>query len=249
MRFAVVNARQLIRSTVHEPAMFRGLWKTNARAAKPRPRVTEKLSGVARNNPPRQRERTSGHARVMASHSPTQRHPCTVPRMWLHPMTRLMLRSIARAPAPQARVARAPLPPLLRVMAAQVDGRPARFTRHELHQLPPAKPARNRYAADDMLADKRNQEPRSPELEILPASEVVSLLRRCRYDRSRRLPIACIARAAGLHRWTLYEVMKTGQASEVTLAALTPILRDVAAGTVAFERRAGRWEQVEQSAG
>jgi hypothetical protein len=78
----------------------------------------------------------------------------------------------------------------------------------------------------------------------MSAAEVVYWLRRCRYDRSRRVPIARIAAASGLSRMTLYRAM-AGDTSEATCAALTPVLTALADGAIAFERRRRVWELVE----
>jgi hypothetical protein len=79
----------------------------------------------------------------------------------------------------------------------------------------------------------------------MPAREVVNALRRCRYDRSPRVPIACLARAAGLSRETLYSGMNGGKVSAETCAALTPVLQEVVAGRLEYRRRARRWEEQE----
>jgi hypothetical protein len=80
---------------------------------------------------------------------------------------------------------------------------------------------------------------------ILSAREVVNLLRQARYDRTRRIPIACLARAAGMSRETLYAGMNSDKVSAQTCVALTLILREIAAGRLGFQRRARRWEQIE----
>src|SRR5215475_14500504 len=82
------------------------------------------------------------------------------------------------------------------------------------------------------------------EIAVMSAAEVVHWLRRCRYDRSRRVPIARIAAASGLSRMTLYRAM-AGDTSEATRAALTPVLKALANGAIGFERRRRVWEQVE----
>jgi hypothetical protein len=134
------------------------------------------------------------------------------------------------------------------LLLAQAFGIAPRFARHELHQLPPPKTqARTRYVQDDgdLSGEWGNHEPRSPlQLEILSACEVVNLLRRCRYDRWQRLQIACIARAAGLSRETLYVAMNTGKMSEPTRAALTPVLKGIADGTIEFRRHGQVWKEV-----
>jgi DNA-binding phage protein len=86
----------------------------------------------------------------------------------------------------------------------------------------------------------------SPKIEpsVMAAAEVIYWLRRCRYDRSRRVPIARVAAASGLSRMTLYRAM-AGDTSEATCAALTPVLRAVADGAIGFERRRWVWEPVE----
>jgi hypothetical protein len=82
------------------------------------------------------------------------------------------------------------------------------------------------------------------EIAVMSAAEVVHWLRRYRYDRCRRVPIARIAAASGLSRMTLYRAM-AGDVSEETCAALTPVLRAVADGAIGFERRRQVWELVE----
>jgi hypothetical protein len=90
--------------------------------------------------------------------------------------------------------------------------------------------------------------PRGPplqtEIRVMSAAEVVHWLRRWRYDRPRRVPIARLAAASGLNRSTLYRAM-AGDVSEATCAALTPVLKAVADGAIGFERRRQVWEQVE----
>jgi hypothetical protein len=78
----------------------------------------------------------------------------------------------------------------------------------------------------------------------MSAAEEVHWLRRCRYDRSRRFPIARIAAASSLSRITLYRAM-AGGVGEETCAALTPVLRAVADNSIGFERRRRVWELVE----
>jgi len=98
----------------------------------------------------------------------------------------------------------------------------------------------------DLPSERLASETPRPQTEIavMSAAEVVYWLRRCRYDRSRRVPIARIAAASGLSRMTLYRAM-AGDTSEPTCAALTPVLRAVADGAIGFERRCRVWELVE----
>jgi hypothetical protein len=98
----------------------------------------------------------------------------------------------------------------------------------------------------DLPSERLTRETPRPQTEIaiMSATEVVYWLRRCRYDRSRRIPIARIAPASGLSRITLYRAM-AGDTSEETCAALTPVLRAVADGAIGFERRRWVWEPVE----
>ena len=90
-----------------------------------------------------------------------------------------------------------------------------------------------------------NQKPRSPAPSVLSAAEVVYWLRRCRLGNRPRIPISQLAAAAGLHRITLFRAMKTGCVSDATCAALTPLLREVGAGTLGSRRRKHQWEAVE----
>jgi hypothetical protein len=98
----------------------------------------------------------------------------------------------------------------------------------------------------DLPSERLTREAPGPQtgIAVMSAVEVVYWLRRCRYDRSRRVPIARIAAASGLSRMTLYRAM-AGDASEATCAALTPVLRTVADGAIGFERRRWVWEPVE----
>ena len=161
------------------------------------------------------------------------------------------LRSLARAPTRPAKFTGTTLPPLLRVWAAEVTGVPAKLARHDGYHLPPIRRADPTRNAADVSEGARDQEPRSQKSssgeDLLSVREVVNVLRRCRYERSRRIPIARIAAAAGLSRHTLYVAMNTGAVSEQTCVALTPILREIAAGTLGFRRRARRWEEIEYS--
>ncbi len=141
--------------------------------------------------------------------------------------------------------ARPGLPPLLKVLAGQALGITPGFGRHEVHRLPPPRrraPDTADPSPDDLRG--RRDEPQASD-GVLSAREVVNLLRQCRYSRSPRMPIACLAKAAGLSRETLYVAMNTGEASEETCAALTPILEEIAAGALAFERNGQQWQQVE----
>src|SRR5262249_1308861 len=132
---------------------------------------------------------------------------------------------------------------------AQVTGVPAKFRRHERHHLTQPKRAERTNAADVSdgggYQEPRSQEISSEEDHILSAREIVNGLRRCRYDGKTRIPIACLAVAGGLSRQTLYVAMNTGVVSKPTCAALTPILREIAAGRLGFRRRARKWEEVE----
>src|SRR5215831_3670479 len=91
-----------------------------------------------------------------------------------------------------------------------------------------------------------NQKPRSPAPSVLSAAEVVYWLRRCRCARKPRIPISQLAAVAGLHRITLFRALSTGWCSEETCAALTPILREIAAGTVEFQRHGQQWGAIER---
>jgi hypothetical protein len=161
-----------------------------------------------------------------------------------------------RRPLHPARIAGTTLPPLLRVWGAEVTGVPAKLARHEVHLLLRPKradrattDARQNYLPADVSEEARNQQPRSQESSstegILSAREVINLLRRCRYDRSRRIPIARLAAASGVSPQTLYVAMNSEEVSEQTCIALTPILREIAAGRLEFRRRARRWEEIE----
>jgi hypothetical protein len=110
------------------------------------------------------------------------------------------------------------------------------------HRVPiPTWPTKERDASQRVEC----QIPRpQTEITVMSAAEVVYWLRRCRYDRSRRVPIARIAAASGLSRMTLYRAM-AGDTSEATCAALTPVLTALADGAIAFERRRRVWELVE----
>jgi hypothetical protein len=182
--------------------------------------------------------------------------------IWLHPMVNV-LRALNQAPngRPQ-QPARIAGPPLLRVLLAQVTGVPAKLARHEVHFLPGPKfslpgqkvgrattNSRQRYLPADVSERAINQEPRSQRISsddgILSAREVINLLRRCRYDRSGRIPIARLAASGGVSRQTLYVAMNARKVSEETCVALTPILREITAGRLEFRRRARRWEQIE----
>jgi hypothetical protein len=64
----------------------------------------------------------------------------------------------------------------------------------------------------------------------MSASEIVRELRRLRYDRAngrgrgRKEPLKCIAEQAGVHRMTLYRIIRDGQISENSRAALSRVL-------------------------
>ena len=139
-------------------------------------------------------------------------------------------------------------------VAARLGGRadrsPPKLARHQGRCLPPTRRADPTPNAADVSEGAWDQEPRSQKISsdegrILSAGEVVNILLRCRYDRSRRIPIARIAAAGGVSRQTLYVAMNTGAVSEQTCVALTPILREIADGTLGFRRRARRWEEIE----
>jgi hypothetical protein len=139
------------------------------------------------------------------------------------------------------------LPPFLRVVVANVTGVPATLARHEIHALAPPKrvnPAAI-VEARSTLADVSPRFPPGGSIPVLSEREVVNGLLRCLSERPRRAPIACLARAAGLSRMTLYRVMRSSSASKATCAALTPILIELAGGTFGFQRRARRWEGIE----
>jgi hypothetical protein len=92
-------------------------------------------------------------------------------------------------------------------------------------------------------AGSTNHAPAPPD--ILPADEVVRLLRRCRYDRSpRRILISRVAAAAGLSRETCYQVINTGHVTEQTRALLSPILRKIASGKLEYRRSGQQWVKV-----
>jgi hypothetical protein len=137
------------------------------------------------------------------------------------------------------------LPPLIRVLAGQALGVTPGFGRHEVYRLAPPR-RRERDTANarpDDLPGPRDDPQASDG--VLSVGEVVSLLRQCRSNRSPRVPIACIAKAAGLSRETLYVAMNTGEASEETCAALAPVLKEIAAGALGFERSGQHWQPVE----
>jgi hypothetical protein len=64
------------------------------------------------------------------------------------------------------------------------------------------------------------------------ASEIVRELRRLCYDRAngrgkgRKVPIKCIAERAGIHRATLYRIIRDGRVSDKSRVALSLVLVD-----------------------
>ena len=64
------------------------------------------------------------------------------------------------------------------------------------------------------------------------ASEIIRELRRLRYDpangrgRGRKLPLKRIAEQTGVHRATLYRVIRSGRVSDKSRAALSLVLVD-----------------------
>jgi hypothetical protein len=109
------------------------------------------------------------------------------------------MRTYASAPA---------LPPLMRIVVSQLTGVLPKLAPHEVRGLPKTKPS------EHLLIDRRNECDLSSPLpcparrshtknSILSAREVVNGLRRCRYDRSTRYPIAQIAAESGLSRATV----------------------------------------------
>jgi hypothetical protein len=172
---------------------------------------------------------------------------------WLHPMVDVIraLSKTRNGRRPQT----AGLPPLQRVWLEQITGTPAQLARHEVHVLGKSNstrataPAPFGHAPAGVSDGTGKQEAPShsspPEGQVMSAPEVINALQRCRYDRSRQIPIAALARAAGLSRETLYAGMNSSKVSKETCAALTPVLREVVAGRLEYRRRARRWEEVE----
>ena len=111
---------------------------------------------------------------------------------------------------------------------------------------PPARPETRVLAPPKRAPPLPDDDFPSPySLPVMSEREVMNGLTLCLRGRSPRIPIACVARATGLSRMTLYRVLRSGRASLETRAALSALLTEVADHTVGFERRARKWESVE----
>jgi hypothetical protein len=84
-----------------------------------------------------------------------------------------------------------------------------------------------------------------PDTGILSEREIFNGLSRCLVDRPRRAPIACVARAAGVSRMSVYRIIHSRVASTVMRVALSPVLQAFGDGTLAFRRIGQKWEQAE----
>jgi hypothetical protein len=110
--------------------------------------------------------------------------------------------------------------------------------------------ARGSEASDIEKTYPRSQRPRKPPAtfgpSLLPATDVVRVLLRFRYDPAfrgeRRVPIRTLATFVGLSHETLYQAMRAGTASECARAKLTWALADILDGRLRFRRRGQRWE-------
>jgi hypothetical protein len=83
---------------------------------------------------------------------------------------------------------------------------------------------------------------------ILSSDETIRLLRHCRSRRAPGtrgpFPLACIAKVADISRETLHVALRAGAASQKTRAKLSPVLRQIAAGTIAFKRLGQKWHPI-----
>jgi hypothetical protein len=79
----------------------------------------------------------------------------------------------------------------------------------------------------------------------LPVSDIVSALRRYRYDPElrgeRRVPLAVVAALAGLSRETIYQAL-LGKMNETTRVVLSRIISWIETGQVRLRRCGQRWE-------
>jgi hypothetical protein len=149
------------------------------------------------------------------------------------------------------------LPPLLRLWTAHVTGVPAKFAPHELYRIPQQKRARivlsdwrNGYpdvSGEGEYQARRSQTENSPDTKM-PAERVANLLQRhmlrhctgCA-DRSRRVPVAVIARMADVSRETAYQAARA-RMSETTRIRLSAVLFSIEDGTLDFRRVGQVWE-------
>lgn len=179
--------------------------------------------------------------------------------VWIHPAIK-RLQSLARATTLSSRATTAKLPPIARLITAQLLGVAPKFAAHEVVRLPKPKdinpvPSTRHTMPEQVIIpqtrdlptivrdeDLRPQIP--PRGGPLTGPEAAHILWACcDGDYYRRAPIACIARATGVTRQTCHNVMNgSHEVSEETLVKLSPILRRIASGELAFRRRGGRWE-------
>jgi hypothetical protein len=73
-----------------------------------------------------------------------------------------------------------------------------------------------------------------------------ALLQILNTPRSRRkVPIRCLARAAGLSHMTLYEAVRGKPVSKQTRVKLSPVLEDIANGTLRYRRVGWEWKPIQ----
>jgi hypothetical protein len=161
--------------------------------------------------------------------------------------TMRQMRACANAPA---------LPPLVRLWRAQVTGVRPQFAPHEVHRIPQTKRASpvsgethngfSNVSGEGEYQARRSQMENS--LDTTPAERVANLLQRhmlrhrtdCA-DRSRRVPVAVIARMADVSRETAYQAAR-GRMSETTRKRLSAVLSWIESGELRFFRRGQVWE-------
>jgi hypothetical protein len=93
----------------------------------------------------------------------------------------------------------------------------------------PAHAIRKEPREDHKRTGDRFEEPR-PQIDVMPVQEVTYWLRHCRDTRNPHIPLAHIARAAGLSRMTIWRALTNANASLAVCLALTPVPREIAGG-------------------
>jgi hypothetical protein len=98
----------------------------------------------------------------------------------------------------------------------------------------PLTPFDTMSAESDSKHSAHNVAPSHLLVELMSQADVIRGLMRCLNDRN--IPLRHVALAAGIHYTTIYQVIRSGKASQQIRAALTPVLQAINDGTLTFRR-------------